>query len=87
MPHNHSTRRNRQALLGVGAACLTVAMVGALIDGRLLFVFALAAIALAVLGEATGLGERSAVVRWLTGVSALVGLVLGAAVLYTAIVS
>ncbi len=64
-----------------------MAIVGALLQGRLLAVFAMAAIAICVLAEFTGLRERSAVARWTASVSALVGLVLGAAVLYTAIVS
>ena len=74
-------------MLGVVAVGSIIAVSGALADGRLLLVFALAATFLAVLGEATGLGERSAVVKRLTGVSALVGLVLAAIVFYMGVVS
>ena len=64
-----------------------VAVIGALLDGRLLEVFALVALVSVVFAQATGLVERSAVVRWLTGVLAAAGLVLAAVVFYRGLVS
>ena len=89
MPEDPPTRRDRRTriLYWVTAACLVVALVGALLDGRLIRMFALMALALVFFVQATRLGERSAVARWLSGVLATVGLVLAAIVLYEGLTS
>ena len=89
MPQELPTRRERRIriLSWVALVGFIVAVIGTLLDGRLLEVFALAALASVVFAQATGLVEPSAVVRLLTGVLATAGLVLAAVVFYTGLVS
>ena len=59
-----------------------LATVGALLDGPLLLVFALAALALSTFSEAAGLYGRSTATKRLTAVVALVGFVLAVVYVY-----
>lgn len=82
MPQDPPTRRGRSAriLRWVALASFVPAMSGTLLDGQLLLLFALAALAVGIFSEATGLYGRSMATKRLTEVVALVGFVL--AVLY-----
>lgn len=64
-----------------------LALLGTLLDGRLLTMVTVAVLALVTFVQATGLGERSAVARWLSGVSMAAGLVLALVVLYEGLTS
>jgi hypothetical protein len=63
------------------------ATIGALLDGQLLFVFALAALALRTFSEAAGLYGRSTATKRLTEVVALAGFVLVVVYVYTGVAS
>ena len=89
MPQDQTTRRDRSIRIShwLALAFFLLALLGALLDGRLLTVVTFAVLTLVMFAQATGLGELSPMARRLTVVLILVGLVLAATYSYTSLAS